>query len=338
MSKPTARFGALALTLSLALLGHPATAKSSSDALHGSAKGPLSETSLPVQEVGANLLPGWPSGPIPEEASRRIHPSIEDKAFGLDMEGGVDASLVSNSVRMRVDRIVNDRSSGVSGTLRLELWATAERPVFGETIFAHTLGTFSLGTLQAGFQIQNVDSGFVAYTPPPAGCYYLTVALMEFDSGGYSYVDLRTLQTGGTPDGSGYHRFSFGGVSCAGSSPCIRDAFTACLQNGRFEAKVSWTTDTNNGSGQIMSFGGQRAEGAESAFYWFFASTNFEMGLKVLNACGLNNRYWVFISGLTDQGWTLRIRDTQTGATKIYSNPRGRLTPTTADTSALSCP
>ena len=107
---------------------------------------------------------------------------------------------------------------------------------------------------------------------------------------------------------------------------------------GRFEVKVDWQTASTSGKGQIMSFGGQRAENNDSAFFWFFNATNFEMGLKILDACSINNRFWVFISGLTDQGWMVRIRDTKNGATRTYSNAVGHLTSTTADTSALACP
>jgi hypothetical protein len=45
-----------------------------------------------------------------------------------------------------------------------------------------------------------------------------------------------------------------------------------------------------------------RAESDQSAFLWFFDPSNFEMGLKMLDACTLNNHFWVFISGLTNQG------------------------------------
>ena len=129
--------------------------------------------------------------------------------------------------------------------------------------------------------------------------------------------------------------------SLAGGStaPCVRDASTACLLSDRFEVKVDYSSNTNgSGSAQVMSFGGQRTENDESVFWWFFSSTNFEMGLKILNACGLNNSFWVFISGLTNQGWNVHVRDTQTGATKLYSNAIGHLSQTTADTSALPCP
>ena len=121
------------------------------------------------------------------------------------------------------------------------------------------------------------------------------------------------------------------------TGPCVRDGDTACLSGNRFEVEVDWQSTSSNGRAQVMTFGGQRAENDDSAFFWFFSASNFEMGLKILNGCGLNNRFWAFISGLTDQGWTVRIRDTQTGSMKTYSNPTGRLTPTTADTSAIPC-
>jgi hypothetical protein len=121
------------------------------------------------------------------------------------------------------------------------------------------------------------------------------------------------------------------------SGSCVADANTACLQSGRFEVKVDWQTASANGSGQVMSFGGQRTQNDESVFWSFFSATNFEMGVKVLNGCGFNAKYWVFISGLTDQGWTVHVRDTQTGATRTYSNAVGQLSETLADTSALSC-
>lgn len=124
------------------------------------------------------------------------------------------------------------------------------------------------------------------------------------------------------------------------STLCVRDADTACLLGGRFEVNVAFQSGAGNGSAQVMTFGGQRAESDESAFFTFFSATNFEMGVKVLNACVpiLGNHFWVFISGLTDQGWTVTVRDSQTGATQSYNNAVGHLSSTFAHTVAFSCP
>jgi hypothetical protein len=123
------------------------------------------------------------------------------------------------------------------------------------------------------------------------------------------------------------------------TAACVRDAGTACLQGERFEVDAAWQNAAGSGVASIMSFGGQRTENAEAAFYSFQSPANFEMGVKVLNACipAFGNKYWVFISGLTDQGWTVTVRDTRTGAVKTYSNPIGHLSTTFADTAAFDC-
>ncbi len=156
--------------------------------------------------------------------------------------------------------------------------------------------------------------------------------------------------TTGFPAGSAYDRATgLGSVDAAAliqhwgttldTSPCVRDGGTACLLSSRFEIKVTYASTSNgSGSAQVMSFGGQRTENDQSVFYWFFDPSNFEMGLKVLDGCGVNGKFWVFISGLTDQQWTVDVRDSQTGAIKTYSNALGHLSQTTADTAALACP
>lgn len=123
------------------------------------------------------------------------------------------------------------------------------------------------------------------------------------------------------------------------SGPCVRTATTACLLGNRFELRVTWQTSTGSGSAQVMSFTGARAESDQSAFLWFFAPENFEMGVKMVNACSPPfNAFWVFISGLTNQGYTVTIRDTQTDAVKTYSNPEGQTARTVTDLAAFSCP
>jgi hypothetical protein len=125
------------------------------------------------------------------------------------------------------------------------------------------------------------------------------------------------------------------------ATPCVPDDYTACLVNGRFEVAADWRTDPDTaGRAQVMYFGGQRAETDQSVLWWYFAPANFEMGVKVLEACvpSLGYKYWVFIGGLTNQGWTVHVRDTRTGATKTYTNPVGHLSQTFADTVAFDCP
>jgi hypothetical protein len=128
-------------------------------------------------------------------------------------------------------------------------------------------------------------------------------------------------------------------VSPSTSADCVPNAETACLQGGRFEVKVNWNNNSGAGTAKVMSFGGQRTENDDSVFYYFQSPTNFEMSVKMLNACIplFGNKFWVFVSGLTNQGWQVNVRDTQTGATKTYSNTQGNLSETFADTTAFDC-
>lgn len=128
-----------------------------------------------------------------------------------------------------------------------------------------------------------------------------------------------------------------GGGGGGGTGPCTRNATTACLIGNRFEVRIQWTTPTDSGAGSVMSFGSQRAESDQSVFYWFFNPANFEMGIKMVNACAVNNHRWVFVSGLTNQGFEVVVRDTVTGVVRRYANPLGSFPTTEGDTSAFPC-
>lgn len=117
---------------------------------------------------------------------------------------------------------------------------------------------------------------------------------------------------------------------------CVRNATTACLLGNRFEVKVTWQTASGSGAGSAMSFGGQRAETDQSVFFWFFDPANFEMGVKMVNACTPPfNAFWIFVSGLTNQGYIVTIRDTLTDRVRVVSNPIGDYPTTEARTDML---
>jgi hypothetical protein len=264
-------------------------------------------------------------------------PGARDASNGLYLSGRISAVWGPAGVIFRVERVSNTRAEGTTGNLRLALLATPTVPAVDDGKPFSTLATFGLGQFDAGQQRLNIDSSYAPYTLPAAGCYYVSVALEELGVDGFVVIDLRTLAAGGAPDGTSYDLFSFGGATCSPTG-CVRSSSTACLQSGRFKVDVTYRSDAGTGTAQVMDFGGARAENDESVFLWFFDSRNFELGLKVLDGCSVNQHFWVFASGLTDQGWTANILDTQTGATASYSNPLHHLTSTVADTSALPCP
>ena len=128
-------------------------------------------------------------------------------------------------------------------------------------------------------------------------------------------------------------------LSPSAGGVCIPDSDTACLLGGKFKVEVDWVTATNAGIGKVMSFNGERAESPESVFFWFFNASNFEMGVKMVDACVAPfDRYWVFVSGLTSQEYRVRVTKMSTGEVATYSNPLNNLPQTEGDVSAFTCP
>lgn len=118
-------------------------------------------------------------------------------------------------------------------------------------------------------------------------------------------------------------------------APCVANANTLCLNGNRYKVTVSWKT----GTGQTGVASQVAVPSDDSGLLWFFDDDNWEMLVKVLDGCGVNNHYWVFFMALTDVEYTLTVVDTQTGKTKVYFNPQGAPSPLVTDTSAFAtCP
>ena len=103
------------------------------------------------------------------------------------------------------------------------------------------------------------------------------------------------------------------------ASGCQAGAGFLCLGGGRFQVNANWTrSDGTTGAGTAVKLTD------DSGYFWFFDPANIEMVVKVLNGCALNNRYWVFASGMTNVGVGITVLDTKTGLTKGYINPLNR--------------
>jgi hypothetical protein len=115
--------------------------------------------------------------------------------------------------------------------------------------------------------------------------------------------------------------------------PCAAGASRLCLQGGRFAVDVEYILpDTTSGPGQV------RTLTADTGAFWFFSAENLEMLVKVLDACALDKRHWVFAAGLTNTQVVLTVTDTTTGAARRYVNPQGINFAPIQDTGAFPCP
>jgi hypothetical protein len=107
-----------------------------------------------------------------------------------------------------------------------------------------------------------------------------------------------------------------------------------CLNNDRFKIQSHFLT-----SNAFAGKAGKVELTSDTGYFYYFNPANVEAVVKVLNACALNNRYWVFAGGLTDVRTMITVTDTQRNAVKTYINPQGTAFQPIQDTSAFAtCP
>jgi lysyl endopeptidase len=117
--------------------------------------------------------------------------------------------------------------------------------------------------------------------------------------------------------------------------PCVADATTLCLHGNRFKVEVEWVHDGVPKDANVV----QGVATTQSGLFYFLDPTNWEFLIKVLDACALNNRYWVFFAGTTNVGFTVTVTDTATGLFQPYSNNAGQPANAITDTNAFAtCP
>ena len=123
-------------------------------------------------------------------------------------------------------------------------------------------------------------------------------------------------------------------IDPSGASPvCTANATTLCLSDSRFAVTATYQAGTNSGNGQAVRLT------ADTGYFWFFGPDNVEVVIKVLNACGLNSKFWVFSGGLTNVQVTITVRDTKTGTVRTYANPANTAFQPIQDTGAFAtCP
>lgn len=133
-----------------------------------------------------------------------------------------------------------------------------------------------------------------------------------------------------TPPGT---RRSAAGLSAPSTPPsaCTPGDGVLCLNGDRFQVSATWTTaDGATGSGHAVALT------SDTGYFWFFASSNVELIVKVLDGCALDQQYWVFAAGLTNVAVTLQVTDTITGKVRSYTNPQNSTFEPVQDTAALA--
>ena len=123
--------------------------------------------------------------------------------------------------------------------------------------------------------------------------------------------------------------------SKAYGATCTADANHLCLVGGRYRVSVTW----DDGNGHTGAGTPAAAVTDNSAVFWFFDPGNWEMLVKVLDGCAVNQRIWVFSAATTNVAYTLSVTDTFTGQVKTYPNAAGQAAVALTDTGAFTgCP
>jgi hypothetical protein len=111
---------------------------------------------------------------------------------------------------------------------------------------------------------------------------------------------------------------------------------TACLLNRFVVAIDSVSSSPTAGFATPV-----RMATSDSALFWFYDERNIEVVVKAIDACGFNNRYWIFAGALTDQQYRILIGDTLNPGLglRTYFHGIGTPAPSVTDTNAFAtCP
>jgi hypothetical protein len=105
-----------------------------------------------------------------------------------------------------------------------------------------------------------------------------------------------------------------------------------CLGAGQFSVSVTFEDPS---TGALRAAVAVPLGRRDSGVFWFFAETNLELMVKILDGRAVNGGFWFFYGALSDVDYTISVLNTKTGAVKTYHNPKGTLA-SGADINAFS--
>ena len=114
---------------------------------------------------------------------------------------------------------------------------------------------------------------------------------------------------------------------------CVADATTRCLRDSRYAVRAEWWTggeEPQTGAARVVRLGTN-----ESGLFQFFERENWEILIKVLDGCAVNDHVWVFGASSTDLGYRIEVTDTATNEVREYRNEPGAPAPAIADVKAF---
>ncbi|MEO8197557.1 MAG: hypothetical protein ABI689_12650 [Thermoanaerobaculia bacterium] len=110
------------------------------------------------------------------------------------------------------------------------------------------------------------------------------------------------------------------------TAPCVPSDSILCLDDHagdhRFRTTVKFATVQGGGKSGVGKAIELSSLGVNhGGLFWFFSADNPELLVKIVNACGFNDDYWIYASAGTNVGFSLSLVDTELGNQALYSNP-----------------
>jgi hypothetical protein len=310
------------------------------------AAGLLAHTSqaqtVTVHDSPAGHVMSWPaphSGAVPgrlETASSGL--TVIASTPAVSFSGTLSTTFSEAAIGLEAG-ICNNGGENPTGTLRVELWAYAAPFAPGAQGYK-LVESANLGGLAPTMCYDVVNTGPRPYlNVPPDGMYYPALFLTEQtgnpNNDGFTYDDHIALSLNTVTVANG--------AITPTPSGCLYNATTLCIENqpgdGRFLIQASYTTSQGGGSsgaGQAIPLFADNIR--HGGIFYFFSADNPELLIKVLPACGVNGHFWVFGSAGTNVGLSITVRDTSTGAQKVYTNADLQAAQPIQDTTAFACP
>ncbi|MBV8200272.1 MAG: S8/S53 family peptidase [Acidobacteria bacterium] len=153
---------------------------------------------------------------------------------------------------------------------------------------------------------------------------------------------------GGYGAGPGYDQVTglgtVDGAALVGGWPdvaagCTAGPTTLCIDDtpgdGRFAISSSFVAGSQPAAATAVSLASVGV--AHGGLFWFFAASNPEVLIKVLDGCGVNQQFWIFFAATTNVYFTVTVTDTTTGHSKQYTNPANTAALPVQDTAAFPC-
>ena len=201
-------------------------------------------------------------------------------------------------------------------------------------------GYFHFGGANGGAPITPGDTLTITHTWSGPGVLFFDAGNGAFDSSGSCGGAYETIGTSPPIDVQVRGTMGIEIDQDDSTNACVRSDTVMCISNNTGDGRFQLTIDFNHAGG--ASGNGQASLGTpgltHGGSFWFFGQDNPEVLVKVLNGCGVNNKFWVFITAGTNVGFNLHLLDTVTSAVRTYSNVDGVAAVPVQDTSALPCP